>query len=193
MDNNNDLENFKFGENDNSNEVVETKEKKKFKFNKICFNSKQVIILAVICVILALLIAGTTVCIVKDVNPFSYISSVVTNDKKQLVGKWESVDTPGLSAYVFRDDGTYDSYITAIKFEGAYKTNGYKLTLINPQTKQEVTYNYSVSGDTLKLVPENPQKGTEDITLSFKKVENLSQKSIDEIIDSISENQTENK
>lgn len=172
-------------------EVVEAKPKKsKINFNvnksKVHFNSKQVTIIIIACVVLALLIVGITVCAVKDTNPISYISSVVTNDKKHLVGKWQSQSAPGLSAYVFNEDGTYDSYISSFKFTGEYETSGDRLILRNPENKEQVEYKYSVKGDVLKLelYKENNVKAEDTKESKFDRVDTLNQKTLTELLDS---------
>lgn len=196
MENNYDFRNF---ESEEKKEVVVEEKPKKTKAKKanIHFNSKQVTIIIVACVVLALLIVGISVCAVKDTNPISYISSVVTNDKKHLVAKWQSQSAPGLSAYVFNDDGTYDSYISSFKFTGEYETKGDRLILRNPENNEQVEYKYSVKGDvlTLTLYKENNVKAENSKETKFDRVDSLSQKTLDELFDSAikqTENSSEN-
>lgn len=197
MENNYDFRDFNSQE--NKEEVVEEKPKKakkekKAKTAKVHYTSKQVTLIAVACVVLALLIVGITVCAVQDTNPISYIASVVTNDKKQLVAKWQSQTAPGLSAYVFNEDGTYDSYISSFKFTGEYETKGDRLILKNPENNEKVEYKYSVSNDvlTMTLYKENNTKADKGKEVKFDRVDTLNQKTLTDLIDSAASELTTN-
>lgn len=197
MENNYD---FRKLEPENKEEVVEKEpekanKEKKAKKAKVNYTSKQVTIIAVACVVVALLIVGITVCAVQDTNPISYIASVVTNDKKNLVAKWQSQDAPGLSAYVFNEDGTYDSYISSFKFTGEYETKGDKIILRNPESKQEVEYKYSVKGDVLTLIlyKENNVKKDKGKEIKFDRVDTLNQKTLTDLIESATKEDTTSK
>lgn len=200
MENNYDFRDFNAAE-DKKEEVVpeetnkdkKPKKEKKAKTPKLHYSSKQVTIIAIACVVLALLIVGITVCAVNDVNPVSYIASVVTNDKKNLVAKWQSQSTPGLSAYVFNEDGTYDSYISSFKFTGEYETKGDRLILINPESKEQVEYKYSVRNDVLSmtLAKENNKKVDSSKEMKFDRVDTLNQKTIEDLIGSLTEETTQ--
>lgn len=163
-----------------SEEVAETKQVKE----KKTFTKKQLIISIVIAVILAIAICITAVCITNDVNPITYSLSIITKDKDKLIGKWQSQDAPGLSAYVFYEDGEYDTYISSFNFSGTYETKGDKLILVNNRSKQEITYKYSVTGNTLtlRLVDDNGEKVKDDETLKFDKVDTLNQKSLADML-----------
>lgn len=163
-----------------SEEVAETKQEKE----KKTFTKKQLIISIVIAVILAIAICITAVCITNDVNPITYSLSIITKDKDKLIGKWQSQDAPGLSAYVFYEDGEYDTYISSFNFSGTYETKGDKLILVNNRSKQEITYKYSVTGNTLtlRLVDDNGEKVKDDETLKFDKVDTLNQKSLADML-----------
>ncbi len=163
-----------------SEEIAETKQVKE----KKTFTKKQLIISIVIAVILAIAICITAVCITNDVNPITYSLSIITKDKDKLIGKWQSQDAPGLSAYVFYEDGEYDTYISSFNFSGTYETKGDKLILVNNRSKQEITYKYSVTGNTLtlRLVDDNGEKVKDDETLKFDKVDTLNQKSLADML-----------
>jgi len=163
----------------NEAEVNNTNEKVKKTFSK-----KQMILSVVISVISVALICIAAVCIVNDVNPITYSLSIITNDKDKLIGKWQSQDAPGLSAYIFHEDGDYDSYISSFNFSGRYETNGDKLTLINNRSGQQIVYKYSVTGDTLTLtlIETNEEEIDDDATLKFDRVDTLNQKSLADML-----------
>lgn len=181
--------------NENFNEMTEfdnqetsvTEKKDKRKKNPKQTSPKKIIIAVVIAVILLAVIGLSVSFAVNDINPFSYVASVVTNDKKQLIGKWQSQSAPGLSAYVFNEDETYDSYISSFNFKGEYSTSGYKLTLRNTISGQEVVYKYSVSGDTLSLtlIEEAGEKVEDEETLKFDRVDSLNQKTLSELLENL--------
>lgn len=145
------------------------------------FTKKQMIASIVIAVVLAVAICLTAVCVANDFNPISYSLSVITNDKDKIIGKWQSRDMPGLSAYEFHEDGDYDSYISSFNFSGQYEIKGDKLTLINTKSQEEIVYKFSVNGDTLSLTlieDANNSKIDDDETIKFDRVDTLNQKSI---------------
>lgn len=186
--NNNEITNT---ENDEiTNNVSEVKSKK-----RKSFSLKQVIIAVVIAVIAVVVICLSVTFAVNDVNPFTYISSIVTNDEAHLIGKWQSQSAPGISAYVFYEDGTYDSYISSFNFQGEYETKGDKLILKNTRSEQEVVYKYSVIGKTLSmtLIEDNGTKIEDDETLKFDSVDTLNQKSIADIIGDLKSDSTTEK
>lgn len=149
------------------------------------FTKKQMIISIVIAVILAVVICLSAVCIANDFNPISYSISVITNDKDKIIGKWQSRDMPGLSAYEFHEDGDYNSYISSFNFSGKYEIKGDKLTLINTKSQEEIVYKFSVNGDTLSLTlieDANDSKIDDDETVKFDRVDTLNQKSIADML-----------
>lgn len=175
--------NSKKADKENQNLSEEISETEQVKVKKT-FTKKQLIVSIVIAVILAVAICITAVCIANDVNPITYSLSVITKDKDKLIGKWQSQDAPGLFAYVFYEDGEYDTYISSFNFSGTYETKGDKLILTNNRSKQEITYQYSVSGSTLtlRLVDDNGEKVKDDETLKFDKVDTLNQKSLADML-----------
>lgn len=204
MENNNDYNiiDFNSAEKSNSDAVEETvaevkneetKKTKNSKFSKLHISSKETKIIAALCIILALLITGITTCAIKDINPISYMASIITNDKAHLIGKWQSQEAPGLSAYEFHEDGTYDSYISSFKFKGEYETKGDRLILKSPGTNIGVEYKYSVRGDvfTMTLYKENSAKVKDKKTFKFDKVDSLNQKTIADMLGANSKDVTQ--
>ncbi len=149
------------------------------------------IIIAIAAVIIALIIAGGAYCISTEQNPIEAAQSIITNEDK-LVGKWQSQTSPGLSAYVFYDDGTYDSYISTVNFSGVYTVKGNKVTLENPETSKEVTYKFKVSDKVLTLTlleEDNKESDGEDVS-KFDLVDELNQKSLSDLIGDIANEKT---
>lgn len=158
------------------------------------FTKKQMIISIVVAVILAVVICITVICITNDFNPISYSISVVTNDKDKIIGKWQSQDMPGLSAYEFHEEGDYDSYISSFNFSGQYEIKGNILTLINTKSQEEIVYRFSVSGDTLSLTlieDANNEKIDDDKTIKFDRVDTLNQKSIFDMLGDLKQDSEE--
>lgn len=158
------------------------------------FTKKQMIISVVIAVILAVVICLTAVCIANDFNPISYSLSVITNDKDKIIGKWQSRDMPGLSAYEFHEDGDYDSYISSFNFSGQYEIKGNKLTLINTKSQEEIVYRFSVNGDTLSLTlieDADNSKVNDDETIKFDRVDSLNQKSLADMLGDLKQDMEE--
>ncbi len=157
---------------------------------KKVFSQKQVVLISLLCAFIAAAVILSVVCVANDFNPFTYVASVVTNDEEGLIGKWQSQTSPGLTAYVFDEDGTYDSYISSFNFGGEYEVNGDKLILINPLSHQEVVYRYSVTGDTLSmtLIEENGAKASDSQTNKFDRVDSLAQKSPADLLGELKKN-----
>ncbi|MGN1329713.1 MAG: DUF5640 domain-containing protein [Eubacterium sp.] len=142
------------------------------------------IAIAVAAVILALLIAGGAYCIATDQNPVEATQSIFSSDDEKLIGKWQSQSSPGLSAYVFYDDGTYDSYLSTVNFSGNYTVKGNKLTLINPDTSKEIVYKYKISGKvlTLTLLEEDGSESKAEDISKYDSVDELNQKTLSDLI-----------
>lgn len=150
----------------------------------------QKIISIVVAVILALAIAGGVYCISTKQNPADAVKSIFTANDEQIVGKWQSQKNPGLAAYVFYEDGTYDSYLSTANFSGRYIVERNKLTLINPSTSKEIVYKFSVTEKELSLtVIEEDSKEPEDKDVSkYDKVDELNQKSLADLIGELKDN-----
>lgn len=167
--------------------VEETKAKKP----KHIFTTKQLIISIVIAVFAAAIVTGTVVCAINHVNPVSYVAGEA--NKGILVGKWQSQNAPGLSAYEFFEDGTYSSYISTYSFDGEYDVKGDKLVLKNTKTNQEATYKYAINGSTLSLTLVNTNGSDLDDKEpnKYDKVDSLNQKSISQMLDAYKEKASE--
>ncbi len=171
-----------------TDEVVEEIKAKK---PKHIFTTKQLIISIVIAVFAAAILTGTVVCAINHVNPVSYVAGEA--NKGKLVGKWQSQNAPGLSAYEFFEDGTYSSYISTYSFDGEYDVKGDKLVLKNTKTNQEATYKYAINGSTLSLTLVNTNGSDLDDKEpnKYDKVDSLNQKSISQMLDAYKEKASE--
>ncbi len=152
--------------------------------SKTNLSTGKKIAIAVAAVILALLIAGGVYCIATDQNPVEATQSIFSSDDEKLIGKWQSQSSPGLSAYVFYDDGTYDSYLSTVNFSGNYTVKGNKLTLVNPDTSKEIVYKFKISGKVLTLTlleEDGSESKTEDIS-KYDSVDELNQKTLSDLI-----------
>lgn len=177
----------------NVNETATDKvvEEIKAKKPKHIFTTKQLIISIVIAVFAAAIVTGTVVCAINHVNPVSYVAGEA--NKGKLVGKWQSQNAPGLSAYEFFEDGTYSSYISTYSFDGEYDVKGDKLVLKNTKTNQEATYKYAINGSTLSLTLVNTNGSDLDDKEpnKYDKVDSLNQKSISQMLDAYKEKASE--
>ena len=171
-----------------TDEVVEEIKAKK---PKHIFTTKQLIISIVIAVFAAAILTGTVVCAINHVNPVSYVAGEA--NKGKLVGKWQSQNAPGLSAYEFFEDGTYSSYISTYSFDGEYDVKGDKLVLKNTKTNQEATYKYAINGSALSLTLVNTNGSDLDDKEpnKYDKVDSLNQKSISQMLDAYKEKASE--
>lgn len=149
----------------------------------------KIIISSVAAVIALLLIAGGVYCIVTDQNPSQAANSIFSSGEEQIVGKWQSSDNPGINAFVFYEDGTYDSYISTTNFSGEYEIDGRKLILKNPNTSKEIVYRFSVNEKKLRLtvIEEDGEKSESEDESSYDRVDELNQKSIFDIIGELKE------
>jgi hypothetical protein len=153
------------------------KEKKSSKTGKIV----SIVIAVVIAIIL---VAGGIYCVSTNQNPAQAVKSVFTSSENQIVGKWQSQKSPGLSAMVFYDDGTYDSYISTVNFSGEYEIKGSKLYLKNPSTSKEIVYKFSVNEKELSLVviEEDGEKSETNDETKYDRVDELNQKTLTDLI-----------
>lgn len=146
---------------------------------KKTLSTVKLLIIAVVAVIVGLVAAGGIYCVATDQSPASAVSSAFSKQDK-LIGKWQSQSSPGLSAYVFYEDGSYDSYISTVNFSGDYTVKGNKLTLINPKTNATVTYKFKVKGKVLTLTLIEDGKATEEN--KYDSVDELQQKTLADLI-----------
>lgn len=157
------------------------------KFKSI--TKKQGIIIAVIVVFAVILVGSTIYCAVNDENPKEMLTDIFTTNDQQIVGKWQNSENPGLSAYEFYDDGTYDSYLSTFAFTGEYKIEGNKITLSNPNSNKTVVYKISLNANslTMELVEEDGEEPTESEVNQFDRVDNLNMKSITDLISDLAD------
>ncbi|MCC8073766.1 MAG: DUF5640 domain-containing protein [Clostridiales bacterium] len=154
----------------------------------------KIIIGVIVGVIVALVAAGGIYCVATDQNPVEATKSIFSSDETKLVAKWQSQSAAGLSAYVFYDDGTYDSYLSTINFSGTYTVKGNKLTLKNPETSKEIIYKFSISGKvlTLTLLEEDGKEAEESDVSKYDQVDELNQKTLSDLISDLqSDNEDE--
>lgn len=156
-------------------------------------SKKQIILVVIVAILIAVLLGGTIYCAVNGETPAQMITDIVKSNDEQIIGKWENVTTPGLSAYEFYEDGNYDSYLSTFSFQGNYKIDGNKLTLSNPSSNKTVVYKVNIKGDKmiLTLFEEDGQESTELQKNEFERVEHLNMKSITDVLgDLAKENET---
>lgn len=151
---------------------------------KVKLSKPQIIITAVAAIVLALIIAAGAYCISTSQTPVQAAKSIFTSGEEQIIGKWQSQDKPGLSAFVFYDDATYDSYISTVNFSGDYEIKGNKLTLRNPSTNKDIVYKFSVNEKvlTLQLIEEDGKEPEEKEESKYDRVDELNQKSLTDLL-----------
>lgn len=151
---------------------------------KITLNKTQKILVAVIAVCAALAIALGAYSIVTKQNPVDTVKAVFTDEDEKIVGKWQSIEKPGLSAFVFYDDGTYDSYISTVNFTGEYTISGNKLTLVNPTTAKTIVYRFTVDDTklTLQVVEDENVENPDNTKSNYERVDELNQKTLSDMI-----------
>lgn len=155
---------------------------------KVKLSKAKTAIIIIAAIIFALLVAGGIYCVATDQSPATAIEAATAHQDK-FVGKWQSQKSPGLSAYVFYDDGTYDSYLSTVNFSGEYTVKGNKITLTNPNTNAQVVYKYKVKGKVLTLTLMEDDKEAE--SNAYDSVDELQMKTLADLIgDSIKDNNT---
>ena len=151
-------------------------------------NSKSSLAVKIISVIAALIllvvIAGGIYCIASKQTPTQAVKTVFSSSETQIVGKWQSQKNPGLSAFVFYDDGTYDSYISTVNFSGEYEIKGGKLYLNNPKTAKDIIYKFSVNEKVLSLevYEEDGERSETKEESKYDRVDELNQKTLADMI-----------
>lgn len=154
---------------------------------KITLNKTQKIISIIVAIILALVIAAGVYCVSTKQTPAEAVKTMFSTKDERIIGKWQSQTSPGLSAYVFNDDGTYDSYISVANFSGDYEVKGNKLYLKNPKTSKEIVYKFTVNEKELKLevVEEDGNEPEEKDVSVYDRVEELNQKTLTDLLGEI--------
>ncbi|MCH5315545.1 MAG: hypothetical protein J1E81_06505 [Eubacterium sp.] len=157
--------------------------------NNIKKLSKKAIIAisAVLAVIVAVLVAGGIYSVVTEQTPGEAVKSIITSDEEKIIGKWQSQDNPGLSAYIFYDDGRYDSYISTVNFSGRYTIKGNELTITNPSTNKDIVFKYTVNNKelTLSVIEEDGEAPDEPEVRKYDRVDELNQKSVADLLGEI--------
>jgi hypothetical protein len=140
-------------------------------FKKIKKN--QIIIIGIIAVLLIILVPSAIYCGVHGENPKEMLTDMFTSNEEQLIGNWQG--EKGLTAYSFKEDGTFESYISSFSYTASYVADSSKLTLTNPASAGNVVYKYSIHGDTLtlKLLEEGGKKVEEKEVYEYKKVDTI--------------------
>ncbi|MBR2100797.1 MAG: hypothetical protein IJ927_05740 [Eubacterium sp.] len=133
----------------------------------------QIIIIAVIAVLLIILVPSAIYCGVHGESPKAMISDMFTSNEEQLIGNWQG--DKDLTAYSFKEDGTFESYISSFSYTASYVADSSKLTLTNPASGGNVVYKYSIHGDTLtlKLIEESGKEVEEKEVYEYKRVDTI--------------------
>lgn len=160
--------------------------------NKKPMSKTTKIIIAVVCAIILIAVAGGGIyCAVTQQNPADATKSVFSSNEDKIIGKWQSQSSPGLSAYVFYNDGTYDSYLSTVNFSGRYTIDGSTLTLINTETEKQVQYKFSVTAKELTMTLLDDNGDETDDPVKYDLVSELNQKSFSDIIgDAVANSET---
>ncbi|MBR3149761.1 MAG: hypothetical protein IKF64_06285 [Eubacterium sp.] len=157
-------------------------------------SKKQVIAIIVVAVILLVTVPTGIFCTVKKESPIEMVTNIFT-DEDELISKWQG--EKAVSAYEFKEDGTYESFISTFSYTGTYVVSGNKLTLTNPGSEGRVVYKYNVTNGGkelhLTLIEENGQKKTESDELVFKKVDHINTKSFTDILTDFAKEQASQK
>lgn len=151
------------------------------------------VVAIVVAVILLIAVAGGVYCVSTKQSPAQAVKSVFTANDDQIIGKWQSQKNPGLSAFIFYEDGTYDSYLSTVNFSGEYEIKGNKLHLKNPSTSKEIVYKFSVNEKELSLqvVEEDGEKSETKDESKYSRVEELNQKTLTDLIGDLAGESTE--
>lgn len=148
----------------------------KIHFKKL--SKVQITVIAVILILIIVLVPSAIYCGVNSVTPKQMLTDMFTSNEEQLIGSWQG--EKALTAYEFKDDGTYDSYIGSYSFTGNYVADSNTITLSNPDSNEKVMYSYSIHGDTLNmtLLKENGENPIEKEKYEYTKVEHINPQSI---------------
>jgi len=153
----------------------------------------QIIIIAVVAVLLIILVPSAIYCGVHGESPKDMITDMFTSNEEQLIGNWQG--EKGLTAYSFKEDGTYESYISSFSYTASYVADSSKLTLTNPASIGNVVYKYSIHGDTLtlKLIEEGGKKVDEKEVYEYKKVDTIHSQSFVDFLKDYADSQTDSE
>ncbi|MBQ8980918.1 MAG: hypothetical protein IJ077_04830 [Eubacterium sp.] len=147
-------------------------------------SKKQLIAFIIVAVLLVVTVPTGIYCGVKHETPAQVVSKMFS-DQDKLINKWQS--EKAASAYEFREDGTYESYISTFSFTGNYKVEGKKLTLFNPGSNSQVVYKYDIGKKdnimtlTLVLLEQNGTEAEDKEEVVYKQVDHINTKSITDL------------
>lgn len=143
----------------------------------------QISIVVIVGILLVALLAGGVYCGVNDETPAEVFNDIVKSDEELIIGKWQG--ETDINGYEFRDDGTYDNYLSTFSFSGQYSIEGNKIILRNINAGSYVTYKFSINGKklTMQLVNENGVKTEDAEKLTFEKVSHFNMKSFTDILE----------
>lgn len=133
----------------------------------------QIIIISIVAVLLIVLVPSAIYCGVNNETPKQMFTDMFTSNEEQLIGNWQG--EKGLTAYAFKEDGTYESFISSFSYKANYIADSSKITLSNAATPGTVVYKYTVHGDTLtlKLLEENGKEPDEPEEYIYKRVDTI--------------------
>lgn len=177
MDNN---EKFDLSEFDKEKETSAAPAPKKAKTSS---NVPKIVAIVVAIVLAIVLIPSGIYCAVNKETPNQVIADTFSSSEDQLVGKWQGAT--GVSAYEFKEDGTYISYISSFDFSGTYTIKGSKLTLFNAASDGSVVYKVKVNSKSLILTleEENGVEAEEKDQIKLDRVDNIKTRTLSDIID----------
>lgn len=154
---------------------------------------KNVIIISVVAIILAIIIIPTTIyCVANKENPIQMITDVMSTNEEQIVGKWQHESKA--TAYEFKADGTCISYISVLKSTNEYRIDGNKLYMTNPGVdgSQDV-YKIAVKESVLEMTlieMNGVEVAKEDqSTWKYKKVNKITTQRLDDLLYGAVENE----
>lgn len=145
-------------------------------------SKSKIKLISIIIAVIVVIVAATAgiYCVSTDQSPKDAFSSIFMKNDEAIVGYWESDKAPGLMAYRFDSDGTYNTYLSTVIIPGTYEIKGNKLYLRNPSTAKDIVYKITISDDvlTLKTVEEDGRPSETEEVLTYNRVEELNQKTL---------------
>lgn len=134
-------------------------------------------------VVIIALITGGIYCGVNGETPAQLFNDIVKSNDELIIGKWQGEQA--INGYEFKDDGTYDNYLSTFSFSGQYEVDGNKLTLRNVSAGSYVTYKFSINGDklTIELINENGVESEDSEKLVLNKVDHFNMKSFTDVLE----------
>lgn len=69
--------------------------------------------------------------------------------KKNIIGKWEAIETNNKYFYIFNDDKTCSYEMTVARLDCTYEDDGEKLSILYKGKEKANIYQYRFEGDTL--------------------------------------------